>query len=940
MAQRVFRVVLACCALTAPALAADPPAPDALTESSASQWDWGLTVGGSSTITDDGSFLMVGTNSLKYETTGGFDTWLWTPVARDGDWDFTYVAALRFWVYAENPSPYNFQNQSPWIRLGTGPGTSDYYQYQAGYEVLNDAVGSWLEITIPIEGDVTWQRTQVGGPDLAHIDYVEIHADTWDSGFTLWFDGMTFDPVPDNPTGLAAMAGDSVVSLSWDPYIPRPWFDHFAIYRDTSPFSSVVGMTPLDTVTDPNATLYDDATAVNGTSYYYAITAVGSSGEEDTDVECVGPRTPWPKTDVQLTPYYSTAHVAWDEVVNPDVAGYEVYRRTPAQGYPDDPIKRVLVRTSFTDCNLTPGQTYYYKVYAIDGDGNEVNDFTNEQAVTLGTDPNEFSMHKNMELLMVFYKRGYTDTEVNQLTEGLKKGLEFYWRTSVGQLNMDVTWMYLDDFAPGPDWYSSAVQNELRSRGVENDQYDLAYLVGNNLAGCYGGYVVFGSTCASLGTVCGVPYPGKDPNVNYTIAWTFTHELHHALEAMENRTAGTPEVLFCHFPWAYPDPLGPTGWHMDWGAHYDGIGLTNREYGDDWLLYPWPYDSYIECVDDDGDDLPDDDPRVWMDEVRFGSSSALADTDGDGLDDLGEYTAYNFRGVDPLDTDTDDDGIVDGDDHQPLYSVSRYLPLMPTPGVDGVVGGWWNLLTEGYYFTNYVADFDLTTYAGYNEDGLYFAFVSSEKLRFMISIDGSGQDGRFESPVRHTAGHTDTSNPDNKHNHFGDSWGDGNHVYTYHGASTVEVYGRSVIPGAEVGSQYASWIYETEMTIPRTLPEGAAYTWYPSDAPVVDGLTLTPGHVIGINITFSNYYGSDGGEFSGMWTSLFETHSYVDFILQQRGDADCDGDVDLADFTIFQQCYTGDGGTMNPTCLDMDFDGDDDVDENDYAQFDAVLTGP
>ena len=31
---------------------------------------------------------------------------------------------------------------------------------------------------------------------MSHIQFVEIHADTWGSGFTLWIDGVSFDPHP------------------------------------------------------------------------------------------------------------------------------------------------------------------------------------------------------------------------------------------------------------------------------------------------------------------------------------------------------------------------------------------------------------------------------------------------------------------------------------------------------------------------------------------------------------------------------------------------------------------------------------------------------------------------------------------------------------------------------------------------------------------------
>ena len=53
---------------------------------------------------------------------------------------------------------------------------------------------------IPLDASSTenngWRRTPQGSPDFSHIQYVEIHADTWDHGFTLWVDGVSFDPQP------------------------------------------------------------------------------------------------------------------------------------------------------------------------------------------------------------------------------------------------------------------------------------------------------------------------------------------------------------------------------------------------------------------------------------------------------------------------------------------------------------------------------------------------------------------------------------------------------------------------------------------------------------------------------------------------------------------------------------------------------------------------
>jgi len=60
------------------------------------------------------------------------------------------------------------------------------------------------------------------------------------------------------------------------------------------------------------------------------------------------------------------------------------------------------------------------------------------------------------------------------------------------------------------------------------------------------------------------------------------------------------------------------------------------------------------------------------------------------------------------------------------------------------------------------------------------------------------------------------------------------------------------------------------------------------------------------------------------------------------GDFDCDGDVDLSDFTVFQLCFGGSNNPPAPTCspgVDADMDGDGDVDLADFLIFQQNFTG-
>ena len=57
------------------------------------------------------------------------------------------------------------------------------------------------------------------------------------------------------------------------------------------------------------------------------------------------------------------------------------------------------------------------------------------------------------------------------------------------------------------------------------------------------------------------------------------------------------------------------------------------------------------------------------------------------------------------------------------------------------------------------------------------------------------------------------------------------------------------------------------------------------------------------------------------------------------GDGDWDGDLDLDDLIIFNECTTGpDGGLGAFGCRVMDFDGDDDVDLRDFGQWQIAFT--
>ncbi|GAF72472.1 unnamed protein product, partial [marine sediment metagenome] len=101
----VAAVVIALLMWVSIVVAEPPPGPDELTEYAAAEWG-AEAQGATATVTDDVTLFRVGSASLRFETDGAFDTWLWAPVTQDGGWDLLGHGSggVEFWVYADNPN--------------------------------------------------------------------------------------------------------------------------------------------------------------------------------------------------------------------------------------------------------------------------------------------------------------------------------------------------------------------------------------------------------------------------------------------------------------------------------------------------------------------------------------------------------------------------------------------------------------------------------------------------------------------------------------------------------------------------------------------------------------------------------------------------------------------------------------------------------------------
>lgn len=208
--------------------------------------------------------------------------------------------------------------------------------------------------------------------------------------------------------------------------------------------------------------------------------------------------------------------------------------------------------------------------------------------------------------------------------------------------------------------------------------------------------------------------------IDGALTWLFVHEFHHQLDEFLN-LSGYPE-----YPHAdYPQKLeGFFGEHFDFNAY-----ILRSWPPDKWLDLRYPHPEIIEVEDADNDGIPDENPYVPIDEMRFGSNPRSRDTDGDGLDDLSELMAGIYFSSNPRDPDTDKDGVPDGLDEYPLYPVKT------------TIGRKWTLLSDGFMMhRNFWID--PVIYTKWSKNALYLRFLTNSKAKILIYIDANA-DGWF-----------------------------------------------------------------------------------------------------------------------------------------------------------------------------------------------------
>lgn len=181
---------------------------------------------------------------------------------------------------------------------------------------------------------------------------------------------------PATPNGLQATEGNAQVVLNWN---ASTGATSYHVKRSTASGTEAQ-------ISAPASNAFTDTGLINGTKYFYVVSAVNSSGESANSSEVNSTPTapvapPATPTGLQATAGNAQVSLSWS--ASTGATSYHVKRST-TNGGPFSATLASPTATNYTDTTVTNGTAYFYVVSALNASGESAN---SAQATATPTGP-------------------------------------------------------------------------------------------------------------------------------------------------------------------------------------------------------------------------------------------------------------------------------------------------------------------------------------------------------------------------------------------------------------------------------------------------------------------------------------------------------------------------------------------------------------------------
>jgi fibronectin type 3 domain-containing protein len=178
-----------------------------------------------------------------------------------------------------------------------------------------------------------------------------------------------WDYPPASPTVVRAECGDKKVDLFWEPVEGATGYN---VYRRIDG-EEVFSLNPLNR--EPlRVTEFTDLSVQNEVKYFYSVRAVkrvvktdiegqGSPGIPVTPIKVTPPSAP---VGLVAIPLKEGIELSWRKNPEPDLLGYNIYRRKPGEQQFERLNDSPLTKEIYLDTHVELGQDYEYTVKAVD----------------------------------------------------------------------------------------------------------------------------------------------------------------------------------------------------------------------------------------------------------------------------------------------------------------------------------------------------------------------------------------------------------------------------------------------------------------------------------------------------------------------------------------------------------------------------------------------